>query len=408
MWENLEKSVNYPALTPHQAVLDIIREWIDQEQEGDKSAWRRAQERIEPFLVATGDGSYTFHSQKVDGNRENMHSTHGAVEEARKKFAHPARLMGPKKVRVLDICSGLGYNAAAALEKILATHPASNPQIELDLVEISIPTLAAGLLMDPPLPTHSLIRRAVEDHLIKEGILKFHREEELPHNLVINVHCQDARRVKLKGSYQAVFLDPFSPAKSPELYSVEFLSYLAKLLAPEGMILTYTSAAPVRTALLEAGLEVGEGPRVGRKGGTIASPSLEGLKPLTNGDERMIALSDAGVPYRDPLLDDLPLNILKRRREEREKVRNSSRFASTVRTPLYLNETVEDPKLERRINRQIQKMGLDHWKSPWARYLICPQYTDCICHCGGGGYPGSRQRIKEMQRRLALLLNQQT
>lgn len=403
----MEKSVNYPALTPHQALLDIISEWIHQEQAGDKSAWRRAQKRLEPFLVATGDGSYTFSSQKVDGKRENMHSTHGAVEEAREKFAHPARLMSPKKVRILDICSGLGYNAAAALEKILATHPASIPGIELDLVEISIPTLAAGLLLDPPLPTHSLIRRGVEDHLIKEGILKFHREEELPPNLVINVHCQDARRVKLKGSYQAVFLDPFSPAKSPELYTVEFIQKIHSLLEPDGQILTYSAAAPVRAALMKAGLEVGEGPRVGRSGGTIASPIQKGLLPLNPDDERMIALSDAGIPFRDPNITAHSSEIIDQRKNQRKSARNRTRFPSTIRTPLYLNQEVEDPKLIRRIKKQMNIMGFTDLKSEEARYLVCPQYEDCICHCGQGKYPGSRARIKEMQSRLRIILNDQ-
>lgn len=397
---------SYPAVTPLPEALEILSRYFQEERQGDHQARKRAQTSLIKFLVRTADGSFTLPSREVGGASENMHSIHGAVTESREKFVAPARLEGRDEVRILDLCSGLGYNAAAALEYLDPT-----VKIDLDLVEISRETLATALLIPEPMKSHRLVRRAIEDHLREVGFLTFPWEREtLPRNIWIQVHSTDARKLikELKAPYQAVFLDPFSPVKSPELYTVEFLSHLAKLLAPEGMILTYTSAAPVRTALLEAGLEVGEGPRVGRKGGTIASPSLEGLKPLTSGDERMIALSDAGVPYRDPLLDDLPLNIIKRRREEREKVRNSSRFASTVRTPLYLNETVEDPKLERRINRQIQKMGLDHWKSPWARYLICPQYTDCICHCGGGGYPGSRQRIKEMQRRLALLLNQQT
>lgn len=68
---------------------------------------------------------------------------------------------------------------------------------------------------------------------------------------------------KSYGSYDAVFLDPFSPLKSPELYSVEFFKTLKVLMKDDGMILTYTSAAPVRSALVEAGFHVGEGPSFG-------------------------------------------------------------------------------------------------------------------------------------------------
>jgi tRNA U34 5-methylaminomethyl-2-thiouridine-forming methyltransferase MnmC len=259
------------------------------------------------------------------------------------------------------------------------------------------------------MPSQRFIKSAIEDHLREVGYLKFQTQPPLPENIKIRVHSRDARKVikTLNSPYQAVFLDPFSPSKSPELYSVEFLRHLASLLAPEGRILTYTSAAPVRSALLEAGLEVGEGPWVGRKGGTIASPTRKGLKSLSDDDERMVALSDAGIPYRDPELDDTPHNILKRRKEERTGSRNSTRLASTVRTPLYLNRAVDDPKLERRLQRQIEKIGLDSLVSKEARYLVCPQYEGCICYCGQGRYPGSRERVLEMQRRLHDFLKQE-
>lgn len=128
------------------------------------------------------------------------------------------------------------------------------------------------------------------------------------------------------------------------------------------------------------------------------------MTSLSDDDERMVALSDAGVPYRDPELQDHPQNILERRKEERKRARNTSRLASTVRTPLYLNREVKNPKLKRRIEKQINNVGLAGLNSEEARYLVCPQYELCICHCGQGRYPGSRGRIVEMQRRLEELL----
>jgi hypothetical protein len=189
------------------------------------------------------------------------------------------------------------------------------------------------------------------------------------------------------------------------LYSVQFIKQISKLLSPTGRVLTYTSASPVRMAMVLAGLDVGEGPWVGRRGGTIASHSQENLKPLSDDDERMVALSDAGIPFQDPHLKDNPQSILEKRSEERRKARNTTRLASTVRTPLYLHHRVDDPKLKRRIERQIKNAGLSGLDSPEARYLVCPQYEACICHCGQGRYPGSRGRIVEMQRRLEEILN---
>ena len=87
--------------------------------------------------------------------------------------------------------------------------------------------------------------------------------------------------------------------------AIEFLSGLESLLKNDGMLLTYTSSAAVRYAMINSGLHVGEGPSFGRSGGTIASPSLSNIeKPLSTSDERMIALTDAGIPFRDFELDE--------------------------------------------------------------------------------------------------------
>ena len=391
----------YPAITPPAQVLDELAQFFQMERQGDPTARERAQTYLRDHLVVTGDGSFTLPSQLVDGESEHMHSTHGAVTEARMKFAVPSGLQDETEVRVLDLCSGLGYNAAALLEQ-------QEGRVELDLVEYSQETLAAALLVPEPMPSHQMVKRAIEDHLRMVGYLRLRTQPPLPPEVVIRVHTGDARRVimDLKPPYQAVFLDPFSPSKSPELYTTQFLKQVSNLLSPNGRILTYTSAAPVRMALVQAGLEVYEGPRMGRRGGTLASPSLMDLPPLSRDDERMVALSDAGLPYQDPELKDHPQDILKRRSNQRGLARNTTRLASTVRTPVYLHRGVDDPKLKRRIERQLKNAGLPGLDSEEARYLVCPQYQECICHCGQGRYPGSRGRIVEMQRRLEELLKE--
>ncbi|HMK54096.1 MAG TPA: MnmC family methyltransferase [Methanobacteriaceae archaeon] len=460
----MKKETNYSAVTPHQEVLDLVKRWFKAEQQGNKNARKSAKEELEPLLTRTSDGSFTLPSREVGGKVENMHSIHGAIQEAKEKFARPARIHGREEVRILDLCSGLGYNAAAGLDEVLSDYSLDTvllddnydgvsdkdellhgnksyktslsenklpSKIEIDLVEILPETLAVALLINPPLKVHALIRRAIEDHLITEGFLRFHEEElsfegkeihsisegvpsntELPSNtekqfnINIRINTGDARLVvkNLKGPYHAVFLDPFSPTKSPELFTVEFLSELARLLSSNGLLLTYTAAAPVRSALLEAGLEVGEGPPVGRRGGTVSSHSLKVLQSLKSDDERMISLSDVGIPFHDPHLTDNPETIKRVRKKEREAARNCICFPSTARAPLYLNNEPDDPKLERRIKRQINQMGIDDLNSSKARYLVCPQYDECICHCGQGKYEGSRERIMEMRRRLGIIL----
>jgi tRNA U34 5-methylaminomethyl-2-thiouridine-forming methyltransferase MnmC len=244
----------------------------------------------------------------------------------------------------------------------------------------------------------------VEAHLISEGFLAMEIEKEYDvDNIHIDVHIGDARKVlgRLNKTFNTVFLDPFSPAKSPELYSLQFFQLLKKLVSDDGMILTYTNAAPVRYALIHAGFNVGAGPMVVGKEGTIASNDADILlKPLSSDDERMIALSDAGTPYRDPELNLEPVIISENRQKERISIRGNYKLASTVRTPLYLYNSIKNERMRRRVKKQLIKIGIEDFNSPGSRFIVCPQFNKCICFCGQGRFKNSGDRIKEMERRM--------
>jgi tRNA U34 5-methylaminomethyl-2-thiouridine-forming methyltransferase MnmC len=406
------KNPYYTPLTPEKGVISLIREWSDSEIEGDGNARRLAAQKIKKYLVETADGSYTLQSDFCDNASETMHTTHGALLEARVKFVNPLKIEGKKDVAILDICSGLGINAAVALETFLKLGKnLESQQIEIDMVDVSWETLAASLIIPSPIDSHVFIKKAVENYLINQKCILFQVEKEkIPKNVTIRVHCQDAREMVKKippnKKYDAVFLDPFSPQKSPELYSQNFLLKIKDLLKKDGVILTYTSAAPVRYALIDAGLEVGEGPSLGRGGGTIASPELKKIsKPLNEDDERMIALSDAGIPFKDPELSSTPKNIKKQRQGERINARGNYKMASTVKTPIYLARDLNDERIKRRVLKHLRKMGIKDLDSDKSRYLVCPQFSECICNCKQERPSTSRARIKEMEKRLENITN---
>jgi tRNA U34 5-methylaminomethyl-2-thiouridine-forming methyltransferase MnmC len=68
-----------------------------------------------------------------------------------------------------------------------------------------------------------------------------------------------------EGQADAWFLDGFSPAKNPELWSPDLLRAVARHTAPGGTFATYTAAGHVRQALAEAGFVVTRQPGFGRK-----------------------------------------------------------------------------------------------------------------------------------------------
>lgn len=68
-----------------------------------------------------------------------------------------------------------------------------------------------------------------------------------------------------QGRADAWFLDGFSPAKNPELWSPELMAEVARHTAKGGTFATYTAAGHVRRALAEAGFAVERRAGHGRK-----------------------------------------------------------------------------------------------------------------------------------------------
>ncbi|MGI1664097.1 tRNA (5-methylaminomethyl-2-thiouridine)(34)-methyltransferase MnmD [Palleronia sp. KMU-117] len=67
------------------------------------------------------------------------------------------------------------------------------------------------------------------------------------------------------GRADAWFLDGFSPAKNPGLWTPDLLAGVARHTAPGGSAATYSAAGAVRRALAEAGFQVERRPGFGRK-----------------------------------------------------------------------------------------------------------------------------------------------
>ncbi len=95
---------------------------------------------------------------------------------------------------------------------------------------------------------------------------KGQREIILP-SLTLTVIIGDARESlpEWQGRADAWFLDGFSPAKNPELWSPDLLAEVARHTNPGGTIATYTAAGHVRRSLQAAGFTVTRIPGHGRK-----------------------------------------------------------------------------------------------------------------------------------------------
>ena len=357
-------------------IFDLVNECFQQERSSQNKESRvNFFDTYNDFFVLTDDGSYSINSKEINNKVETLHTSTGAISESFEKFIKPMKFDYSKDIAILDICAGLGYNSSAAIADFIKNSTDSN--LKLDMVEISKATFACGILVPSPIPEHDITKKVIEDELVKQNYASLSLEEcEIPENIDINVFIEDARQTVQNledNTYDAIFLDPFSQNMAPELFSLEFFKEFRRIIKDNGIIATYTSSAPVRAAFIEAGFYIGLGPIFGRKqGGTLASPNPEMLDySLPKNDEIRIALSDVGIPFRDPGLNNSSDFILDNRATERQDARHNTKISSAVKTPIFLGDAMEDDeKLKRRVERNLAKMNISSTTSKEAFYII--------------------------------------
>ena len=391
-------------------IYDLINEAFENERKYNDAKYRNSifSEHNE-YFVKTDDGSYSIKSKEINHKVETLHTSTGAISESFEKFIKPLKLDYSEDIAILDICAGLGYNSSAAIDDFLK-HTDGDTNLQIDLLEISKPTLAAGLMVPSPIKAHDITKKAIENALIEAKYASLELEEtEIPDNINLKIHIDDARKViqKLKDNhYDAIFLDPFSQNMSPELVSVEFFKEFRRVIKDNGIVATYTSSSPVRMGFIEADFYVSLGPIFGRfQGGTLASPSPKNLtKSLPKNDEIKMALSDVGIPFRDPKLDLSSREILDNRTEERHNARHNTKISSAVKTPIFLGQEMDDEPLKRRVERNLSKMNIPGVLSQEAFYLmeVEDDYLEEYLEDNN-----SRTRILEMAKRLDEIKNRE-
>jgi tRNA U34 5-methylaminomethyl-2-thiouridine-forming methyltransferase MnmC len=275
----------------------------------------------------TEDGSFTFFSEAFG---EAFHSRQGAKQEAFLKFAQATDLAEKAKqprISLLDVCYGLGYNTAAALETIWAINP--DCSIELYGLELdeSVPRAA---IVPPLIDIWSTSIQAILQALAMEHQCS---TPQLTAKLLIGDARQTIQWLSQSSSQSpfqnpfqadAIFFDPFSPRRCPQLWTVEFFQQIGRCLAKTGKLATYSRSASVRSALQAAGLSIGTIPLEAThlphewSQGTVASISSQGLIPLSQLEQEHLQ-TRAAVPYRDPQLTDSAEVILERHQLQQQQ-----------------------------------------------------------------------------------------
>lgn len=218
--------------------------------------------------ITTNDGSITFFNEQ---SQETYHSTSGAEEEAIKKFAQPANITELAKkgsVTILDVCFGLGYNTAAALDIILAENPSCT--VEIIGFEIDEIILSKISQINPSFQQYNLLKNLLNNkkdqhYEVKQGYVHL--------KVLLGDVRNQIKSISTLETFDVCFLDPFSPKKCPELWTEELFKDIYHRLKKGGILTTYSCARIVRDNLKKVGFMIKDGPCIGRR-----SPSTIAVK----------------------------------------------------------------------------------------------------------------------------------
>lgn len=155
----------------------------------------------------------------------------------------------------------------------------------------------------------------------------------------LNFYKNDARSF-IKASdtkYNFIFLDAFTPSKCPALWTVEFFAQLYSRLEDDGMILTYSNSAAIRSAFLKNGFFVGKTYDANSKKfvGTVAVKNKNLIEHELDNKDLDLINSKAGICYSDKFLEADNQTIIKDREIE---VENSDLVSSTKILKGYKND----------------------------------------------------------------------
>lgn len=232
------------------------------------------------IIQATEDGSDTCFNERYN---QAYHSKHGAYREALEKHVQACKIQDlaktQSKIKILDICFGLGYNSFTAIDSALKV----SPHLEIEIIglenDLEILSVISKIKYPEAIePLGHLVTRSLEN---KSQATKRPRDQVTVNisNLIECVILLGDARESIKtlepNSFDAIFFDPFSPSVCPELWTEEFISDTVRLAKPGAYISTYSCARVVKDNFAKAGCEILEGPKAGRRnGGVLGRKSL--------------------------------------------------------------------------------------------------------------------------------------
>lgn len=201
--------------------------------------------------IQTADGSGTLVSAQ---HHCTYHSRHGALTESRHVFLETGLREAVKrfghKLNILEAGFGTGLNA------LLTLQAARVLQLECWYTALEKYPISPDLL--PALDYARASGHSADEEL-------FRRMHETPFNLsaeITDFFVLEKRLIDFREfsdtpyRYHLVYFDAFAPEVQPLLWTADVFSRIAAAMAPEGILVTYSSKGEVRRTLQSCGFRV--------------------------------------------------------------------------------------------------------------------------------------------------------
>ncbi|MFC1752376.1 tRNA (5-methylaminomethyl-2-thiouridine)(34)-methyltransferase MnmD [Thermoproteota archaeon] len=201
--------------------------------------------------IITDDQSVTFYNEQAG---DHYHTKSGARQEAFEKHAKALEISQAEDPVIFDICFGLGYNSAAALDT-------ARGRPVIYCFENDKEILQKILEIDADFQSYKVIKSFVRQFLEK-GI-DVCKDNDAKLKMMFGDARERIKEVEEKADF--VFFDPFSPSKVPEMWTREFFSDIWDRMKPGAKLSTYSCARFVRENMKKAGFEIKDGPVLGRR-----------------------------------------------------------------------------------------------------------------------------------------------
>lgn len=149
-------------------------------------------------------------------------------------------------------------------------------------------------------------------------------------DIYIEFIVDDARNAckEDKNDYSYIFLDAFTPTKTPSLWTEDFFKLLYSHMSDSSMLLTYSKSASIRKAMKNSNFLIGKifNPDENKFTGTVATKNENLIDYKLNDFESGLLNTKAGITYKDLSLNSSNQEIITNRNIE---VKNSDLQSST-------------------------------------------------------------------------------